>query len=142
MTEAPGINILVSRLQGIQIYTCVWLASLSPKPCAIKPASCFQAFFFPRGVSLLTSHPGAALELGTARAPVAIVHTLVLTICFERLNIEMEMLPVPQDRLWGNLMEMHQACQGQDWCCPSKTPLALQWVFPLTSAVWGQIQAG
>lgn len=138
MTEKPGTNILVSRLQGIQICTCAWLASLSPEPCAIKPASCFQAFFFP-GVSLC-SPPTLGLPWSWEQ-PVAVVCTPVLPICFEGLNIEMEMLTVPQHRLRGNLMEMRQACQGQDWCSPPKIPLALQWVFPPTSAVWGQIQA-
>lgn len=76
-TEKPVVNILVSWLQGIQMYACAWLALLSLEPCAIKLASCFQAFFFWGGgdfwgVSLLISHPGAACKLGTARAPTAI----------------------------------------------------------------------
>lgn len=75
MRLKPGINILVSRLRGIQIYACAWLASLSPEPCAIKPASGLQAFFLGWdfwGVSLLVSHSQAAWELGTARAPTSI----------------------------------------------------------------------
>lgn len=59
----------------------------------------------------------------------------------QRLNINVEVLPVSQYGLQGNLMEMHQVCQGQDWCCPSKTPLVLQWVFPPTSPTQGWIWA-
>ena len=60
----------------------------------------------------------------------------------QRLNIDVEMLPVPQDGLRSNLVETHQVCKGQDRCYPSKIPLVLQRVFPPAFPAQGRIRAG
>lgn len=58
---------------------------------------------------MLISHAGG----GSWEQPCPSVRTPCSLYVLERLNINVEVLPVPEDKLQGNLMEMHQ-----DRCCP------------------------
>jgi len=60
----------------------------------------------------------------------------------QSLSIDMEVLPVPQDGLQGNLTGMHEVWRGQDQCCSSKIPLAWQRVFPPAFPARGRSWAG
>lgn len=88
-TEKPVVNILVSWLQGIQMYACAWLALLSLEPCAIKLASCFQAFFFWGGGIFgvfLCSSPTLGLPASWEQPghPRPSVRTPVLLVCLAK----------------------------------------------------------